>query len=145
MNWLIKTFKSSIGLKFLMSLTGVGLVGFVLVHMVGNLQVLLGAIDPNLGQEKLNDYAHKLCGDLRKKFVRAEVDDSGDSLGKKIREGATSKIPNLFIVGQKEEAESAVSWKRHGTKEQTTLPFDQARDNLLREIAERTDWRRAGD
>ena len=140
MKWLVNALSTSVGKKFVMAITGLLLCGFLVVHLGGNL--LLYVAD---GGKSYNDYAHKLCGDLRKKFVRAEVDDSGESLGKKIREGATSKIPNLFIVGQKEEAESAVSWKRHGTKEQTTLPFDQARDTLLREIAERTDWRRAAD
>ena len=76
--------------------------------------------------------------------MRAEMDDSPESFGKKIRNGATSKSPNLFIVGQKELDEQEVSWKRHGEREQTTLPFERAREELLSEIATRSDWRSSG-
>jgi succinate dehydrogenase / fumarate reductase cytochrome b subunit len=46
-------FTSSIGKKYLMALSGLVLIGFVFVHMAGNLQILLG-------QEKINAYAHAL-------------------------------------------------------------------------------------
>ena len=46
-------FTSSIGKKYLMALSGLVLVGFVFVHMAGNLQVLAG-------QEQINSYAHSL-------------------------------------------------------------------------------------
>ena len=49
-----KTFlASSIGKKVVMAVTGVMLVGFVIAHMLGNLQVYLGP-------SALNDYAEKL-------------------------------------------------------------------------------------
>jgi succinate dehydrogenase / fumarate reductase cytochrome b subunit len=44
---------SSLGGKYLMALTGLGLIGFVLIHMLGNLQIFLGP-------EALNSYAHAL-------------------------------------------------------------------------------------
>ena len=46
-------FSSSLGKKYLMALTGVVLIGFVFVHMAGNLQMLAG-------QEQINAYAHAL-------------------------------------------------------------------------------------
>jgi len=45
--------KSSIGRKMVVAVTGLFLWGFVVVHMLGNLQIFLG-------QEALNAYAHKL-------------------------------------------------------------------------------------
>lgn len=45
--------KSTIGRKVLMALTGLVLVGFVMGHMLGNLQIFLGA-------EAINAYAYKL-------------------------------------------------------------------------------------
>lgn len=45
--------RSSLGNKYLMAVTGLGLTGFVLVHMLGNLQVFLGP-------EALNAYAQAL-------------------------------------------------------------------------------------
>ena len=46
-------FASSLGKKYLMALSGIVLVGFVFVHMAGNLQILMG-------QDKINAYAHAL-------------------------------------------------------------------------------------
>jgi succinate dehydrogenase / fumarate reductase cytochrome b subunit len=53
MNLLGSLFKSSIGRKFLMALTGLVLFGFVTGHLVGNLQIFLPPA-------KINAYAHVL-------------------------------------------------------------------------------------
>jgi succinate dehydrogenase / fumarate reductase cytochrome b subunit len=45
--------KTTVGAKFLVALTGLGLLGFVFVHMLGNLQIYLG-------REALNAYAQFL-------------------------------------------------------------------------------------
>ncbi len=50
MNALSVFFRSSIGKKYIMALSGVGLFLFVVVHMLGNLQVFLG-------QNAVNSYA----------------------------------------------------------------------------------------
>jgi succinate dehydrogenase / fumarate reductase, cytochrome b subunit len=53
MYWLSIFFGSTIGRKLVMAVTGLVLFGFVVGHMLGNLQVFLGP-------EKLNAYAHLL-------------------------------------------------------------------------------------
>lgn len=50
---LLKFLRSTVGLKIIMGLTGVALFAFVVIHMVGNLQIFLGA-------EALNNYAQLL-------------------------------------------------------------------------------------
>ncbi len=53
LDWLKPILASSVGGKFLVAITGLMLSGFVVVHMVGNLQIFLGP-------DAINDYAHKL-------------------------------------------------------------------------------------
>jgi succinate dehydrogenase / fumarate reductase cytochrome b subunit len=53
MKLLQRVFGTTVGRKYLMALSGLGLVGFAVGHMVGNLQVFLGP-------ETLNTYAHFL-------------------------------------------------------------------------------------
>lgn len=53
MNWFTNFLTSSIGRKVLMSLTGLFLILFLLVHLVGNLQLLAGD-----GGESFNVYAY---------------------------------------------------------------------------------------
>ncbi len=50
MNWLTRSLSSSIGNKLLVAITGIGLVGFLVGHLAGNLQVYLG-------QDAFNAYA----------------------------------------------------------------------------------------
>src|SRR5260221_9514128 len=53
MNPIVQLVRSSLGKKYLMALTGVGLFLFAIAHMVGNLQFFLGA-------EAINRYGHFL-------------------------------------------------------------------------------------
>lgn len=55
MTWLKQFLSSSIGLKIVMALSGLGLFGFVIAHMLGNLQVFMGA-------DKFNAYAAMMQG-----------------------------------------------------------------------------------
>ncbi len=58
MGWLCRFLDSNIGLKILMALSGLALVGFVIAHMLGNMQIFLGA-------DALNDYAELLQGNTK--------------------------------------------------------------------------------
>jgi len=53
MNALVRFYQSSIGKKYIVGLTGLALVGFVIVHMLGNFTLYLGP-------EAINAYAYKL-------------------------------------------------------------------------------------
>ena len=53
MSWLARSLSSSLGSKVTVAVTGLALLGFVLVHMLGNLQIFLG-------QEAINAYAAQL-------------------------------------------------------------------------------------
>ncbi len=53
MNVLTRTWRSSLGKKYIMALTGCALFGFVIAHMLGNLQIFLGP-------EALNRYGYFL-------------------------------------------------------------------------------------
>ncbi|MDG1177460.1 MAG: His/Gly/Thr/Pro-type tRNA ligase C-terminal domain-containing protein, partial [SAR324 cluster bacterium] len=91
-----------------------------------------------------NEYANRLNESLYGSFVRTEIDDSNDSFSKKIRSAAITKIPNLLIVGEKEQADKTVTWQRYGSKERQTLAFDSFLPLLQEEILQRRDWRTAG-
>lgn len=53
--WALTLYRSTIGKKAIMAVTGLMLVGFVILHMAGNLQVFIGAT-------KMNSYAAFLKG-----------------------------------------------------------------------------------
>lgn len=59
--------------------------------------------------EKHNAYAQEVVAALRAAGVRSDVDDANDSLGKKIREAKTEKVPYLLVVGDAEVEAKTVS------------------------------------
>ncbi len=83
-------------------------------------------------------YADKVCAELRSHFIRAEVDHSSDTLGKKIRQGTVKKIPSLLVLGANEVEANTVTVRRYGIKEQRNFPVSEFCDLLLKEIKTRT-------
>jgi len=63
--------------------------------------------------EKHDEYAKKIFGQLNENNIRAEILSEG-TLGKKIRDAETQKIPYLLIVGDKEVEANAVSVRERG-------------------------------
>ena len=58
--WLGPFFTSDVGIKWIMALTGIGLLLYVLVHMIGNLKVFFGAEEINLYAEALRELGYPL-------------------------------------------------------------------------------------
>ncbi len=54
MNVLLRPVRTSVGSKYVMALTGLALIAFVIAHMIGNLLIYRG-------KEALNSYAHALA------------------------------------------------------------------------------------
>jgi threonyl-tRNA synthetase len=82
-------------------------------------------------------YADALVADLRNELVRAEVDPAHDTMGKKIRNAAKAKIPNVLVIGEKEVADQTVTWRRYGVEAQETLPAAAFKAEVLRRIRTR--------
>eukprot|EP00741_Cyanophora_paradoxa_P012296 tig00000169_g11882.t1 len=59
--------------------------------------------------EQQADYASEVAARLRAAGLRAEVDHSGDRLGKAVRNAEKAKIPVMCVVGKEEMANGAVN------------------------------------
>lgn len=64
--WLGPFFTSDVGMKWMMALTGIGLLAYVLVHMIGNLKIFIGP-------EDLEHYAESLRTLLYPIFPKTSV------------------------------------------------------------------------
>lgn len=58
MNWITQTFSSTIGKKVLVALTGLGLVGFLIMHLAGNLLIFAPSAEGR--STGMDDYSHAL-------------------------------------------------------------------------------------
>jgi threonyl-tRNA synthetase len=75
--------------------------------------------------DKFLQFAHTVEEVLAGANYRVEVDDSAESLGKKIRNAELKKIPFMLVVGEKEEAAQSVCVRDYATKNQETMGIQE--------------------
>ncbi len=79
------------------------------------------------------EYATQVYTELKAVGIRAVLDTSNESMGKKIRNAKTDRLPYFVVVGDKEVAEKYVTLEsRGGASEQITL--NSLGNHLLAEI-----------
>ena len=59
--FLLDLYSTAVGKKYVMAITGIVMIGFVVAHMVGNLKMYLGAADLNHYAEFLRELAYPLA------------------------------------------------------------------------------------
>src|ERR671914_87525 len=69
-------------------------------------------------------YARGVQEQLAARDLRVEVDDSQNSMQKKIRDNSRQKIPYLLIVGDREAEQGSVNVRRRGQKQQQEMALD---------------------
>ncbi len=87
--------------------------------------------------ENQKEYANEIFKSLKKNNLRVELDDSNESLGKRIRNAKMQKVPYLIVIGDKEKESDVITVegrteKLEGTKIENFL------ERLKKEISERT-------
>ena len=86
--------------------------------------------------EKFVDYGNKILEELKKNNVRAEIDDSDESLGKRIRNAEKQKIPYILVVGEKEEKDESVAVRSRDSK-QEVAGIKEFVEKISKEIEEK--------
>ncbi|MDQ3089767.1 MAG: threonine--tRNA ligase [bacterium] len=82
------------------------------------------------------EYSKKIFENLKASLIRVELDDSNESLGKKIRNAKTAKVPYLLVIGDKEVAENKVTLEsREGNLGQISI--EELLSRLQTEIKDR--------
>ncbi|WP_339611073.1 threonine--tRNA ligase, partial [uncultured Planktosalinus sp.] len=64
--------------------------------------------------EKFEKYSKKVLNLLENNEIRALADNRSETIGKKIRDAETGKVPYMLIVGEQEEENETVSVRKHG-------------------------------
>lgn len=115
------------------------MVAFLIEHYGGAFPTWLAPVQVQMltVSEQYDDYANDIIKRLRGHMVRAELAPSNDTLPKKIRQGATRKIPNLVIIGEREVAEGTVTLRRYGQRAQHTMSAQTFETALLAAIKNR--------
>ncbi len=108
---------------------------FLIEHYNGNFPLWLSPEHIRIlpVSEAHAEYARQVHEELKAIGIRASLDDSNDSLGKRIRNAKTDRLPYFVVVGDKEvEAKNVTLESRDGTSVQMSL--SSLANHLLVEI-----------
>ena len=68
--------------------------------------------------------------------LHADVDDRGESVGKRIRDAQLQKVPYILVVGDREVEQGAVGVRARG-EDTGARPLAEFIDDLVAEVRER--------
>jgi threonyl-tRNA synthetase len=102
-------------------------IAVLLEHCGGNLPLWLTPLQIKVLpiSDKYNEYAASVVAQLKAADLRAEVDDRGEKIGRKIRDTELMKVPYMLIVGEKEMTDGTVGVRIHGEGDKGALPLAQ--------------------
>ncbi|GAB1545358.1 threonine--tRNA ligase [Scytonema sp. NUACC21] len=113
------------------------LIGILIEEYAGDFPLWLAPIQARLlpvGEGQL-DFAQEVVAKMRMLGIRAEVDTSGDRLGKLIRNAEKEKIPVMAVVGAKEVETNTLSIRTRTSGELGTMPVSEVLDKMKDAIA----------
>lgn len=85
--------------------------GVMIEHFAGAFPLWMSPVQVKVVPigERQFEYAEQVSRELKKADIRVEVDFSGDSLGKKIRNAKTEKVTYVLVLGDKEVESNTVT------------------------------------
>ena len=101
---------------------------FYLEETKGNLPLWLAPNQVDIipvNNEYHLDYSKRIFDELIDKEFRASLDDRNEKLSYKMRESQIKKVPITVIIGDNEVKDNTVSYRVFGSKETTTLKYDE--------------------
>jgi threonyl-tRNA synthetase len=102
-------------------------IGFLLEHYAGKFPLWLAPTQIRILpiSDRFAEYAHKVHKSLRSAGLRAEIDDRNEKIGKKIRDTELMKVPYMFVIGEKEVENDAVSVRKQGKGDTGMFPLSE--------------------
>lgn len=112
-------------------------IGILIEHFGGVFPTWLAPVQVNIIPVK-NEYhlayAQEVFDLLQNNGIRVEMDARDEKLGYRMRESQIKKAPFTLVIGDNERDNKTISYRRHGSKETTTLSQQEFIDFIKEEI-----------
>ncbi len=86
---------------------------------------------------EIQDYAMKVMQEFLKQGIRVDLDDSSETLSKRIKGSYDEGVPYIVIVGKREASESKVTLRGRNNVEIRGIPLESAVSEIKGEISRR--------
>jgi threonyl-tRNA synthetase len=100
--------------------------GIMIEHYAGKMPLWLAPVQAVVATivSDADDYARAVAAQLAAAGIRVETDLRNEKINYKVREHSLAKVPNLLVVGRREEEEGTVALRRLGSDEhQKIMPL----------------------
>lgn len=116
------------------------LIGILIEEYAGDFPLWLAPVQVRLlcVSDEFLDYGKRAIAQLQAAGIRAEVDTSGDRLGKMIRNAEKQKIPVMAVVGAKEVEANALNLRTRASGELGAVPVAEAIEKLKIALRDRS-------
>lgn len=113
--------------------------GVMIEHFAGAFPVWLSPVQVIILpiSEHQKEYAEGIYKTLKEADIRVELDDSNESLGKRIRNAKMSKVPYVIVIGDKERDANVITVEGR-TEKLEGITKEKFLEKLEKEIKERT-------
>lgn len=114
--------------------------GILIEHTAGAFPFWLAPVQARVlpVSERFLDYGGRVREALTGAGLRAELDESNEKLGYKIRHAQVQKIPYMLVVGEKEQAAGAVAVRLRSGEELGAIGLDELVRRLTAQSARRS-------
>ena len=89
-------------------------------------------------KETVSDYALKVKKALESADIRVSIDNSNETLNKRIRNAEVSKVPYCLVVGEREAKEEKVAVRKKGEGDKGSQSLAQFIEDIQKQIAQRS-------
>ena len=112
--------------------------GVLLEHYAGAFPVWMAPVQVKVlpVANAHSDYAQSVVSTLRNRGFRAEIVDSDEQLGKRIRTAKVDKVPYVLVVGDDDVAGGTVGVNPRGGDVERGVPVDAFADRIAADVAE---------
>lgn len=114
--------------------------GILIEHFAGKFPLWISPLQVRVitVADRHSDYAHELAIELKKAGLNCDVDDSNESVNKKIRNAQLMQINYMLTVGDKEVENRSINLRTRDNVVHGEIKMDLLINTLKREIADRS-------
>ena len=112
--------------------------GVMIEHFAGAFPVWISPVQVTILpiSEHQKEYAKSIFEKLQEIDIRVELDDSNESLGKRIRNAKMSKVPYVIVIGDKERDAKVITVEGR-TEKLESITIESFMERIQKEIKER--------
>lgn len=115
-------------------------IGILIEHYAGHFPLWLAPVHASFIPVSLDVHGEKvkeIYNRFLEKGLRVQFDDRNESMGKKIRDSQTSKVPYQLVIGDNELKNNTISVRKYGETKSVDIDLDKFLNQMVEDFEQR--------